>query len=401
MAMPLEGIRVVDWTGFLMGPRAGAHLADMGAEVIKIEHPAGGEPTRNVRGGVLPKPTTYSYAFQLENRGKKGMTLDLRQPKGQEVVHKLIETADVFLANFQYQALKKFNLDYETLSKINPKLIYALGTGWGMKGDDKDRPAFDYAVFARSGFMDAFGEPGTPPVMCRPGLGDHITAVTLAYAISLALYHRERTGEGQLVHASLFGCLIDAGALTLQAHLSTGVDVGRNGRLEAQNPLWNFYEAKDHEWVQFSMSHSDHYWTEFCKILEIEKYEKDPRFADHDSRDENHKELIAICDRALGLQNKAEWVRRLTGSDIVWAFVTTYAELAKDPQVWANDYIIEVDDPAIGKFKTTGIPINMSKSPGKVRVGAPELGQHTEELLLELGYTWENIIELKDAEVIG
>ncbi|MFQ5826303.1 MAG: CaiB/BaiF CoA transferase family protein [Dehalococcoidia bacterium] len=401
MAMPLEGIRVVDWTGFLMGPRAGAHLADMGAEVIKIEHPAGGEPTRNVRGGVLPTPTGYVYTFHLENRGKKSMTLDLSQPRGQEVVHKLIETADVFLSNFQYQALKRFHMDYDTLSGINPRLIYALGSGWGMRGADKDRPAFDYAVFARSGLMDSFGEPGTPPVMCRPGLGDHITAVTLAYAISLALYNRERTGEGQMVHASLFGCLIDAGALTLQAHLATGFPMGRNSRREAQNPLWNFYEVKDHEWVQFSMSHSDHYWPEFCRVLGIEECEKDPRFIDHDARDEHHLELIAIIDRALGSRAKEEWVERLTGTDIVWAFVTSYSDLAKDPQVWANDYITEVDDPSIGRINMVGIPIEMSKTPGKVRAGAPELGQHTEEVLLELGYTWDDIIGLKDAGIIG
>lgn len=402
MALVLEGIRVIDWTGFLMGPRAATHLADMGAEVIKIETPEVGEPTRGARGGVLPKPKgNFVYTWHLENRGKKSITIDLKKPRGQEIAQKLVKTADVFLSNFQYQALRRFKLDYETLSQINPRLIYAFGSGWGMRGPDKDRPAFDYAVFARSGMMDAFGEPGTPPVMCRPGLGDHITAVTLAYAVMLALYHRERTGEGQMVHASLLGCLVDAGALSLQAQISTDEPVGRNARNDAKNPLWNFYETKDHGFIQFSMSHSDHYWPEFCQVLGIEKCEKDPRFNSHENREIHCQELIPIIDKALGSRSKEEWIKRLTGTDIVWACVTTYTELAQDPQVWANDYIVKVKSENYGEQKMVGIPVNLSKTPGRVSPEAPELSQHTEEILLEMGYSWEDIGSLKDEKVIG
>lgn len=399
MAMPLEGIKVVECTGFLMGPRAGAHLADMGAEVIKIEHPQGGDPTRAGRGGMLPPPTGLIYAFELENRGKKSITLELSKEQGRKIAYQLIERADVFLSNYQLGVLQRLGLDYETLSRINPRLIYALGTGWGLKGPHKDRPAFDYAVWARSGLMDAMGEPASPPVVCRPGFGDHITAVLLDYAILLALFHRERTGEGQMVHVSLLSGLVDAAALSLQAHLSTGKKVSRVSRLDNGNPLWNFYETQDHQWIQFAMAQSDRHWHDFCLALGIENLEHDPRFDSHEARYKNCRELVVILDPILASRPRREWEERLEGKNVIWAFVTPYSEVAEDPQLWENGHLVEIDHPQVGRTRIVGVPIQLSKSPGKPGT-APELGQHTEEILLELGYTWGDILRLKDEEII-
>ncbi len=397
----LENIRVVECAAFLVGPRIAAHLADLGADVIKIEHPQGGEPMRNVRHrGSLPRIKDVNFTLELENRGKKSITLDLNTERGQEVAYRLIEGADVFVSNFQAQVLKRLKMDYETLSRINPRIIYAMVSGWGKGGPEKDRPGFDYSVFAESGLMASLGEPGTPPVPCRPGLGDHITAMVTSYGIMAALYHRERTGEGQMVHASILGSLIDAGALTLQAHLSPGEETGRVSRKSATNALWSFYETKDGHHIQFAMVQSDRFWPEFCAALDMGEHQNDPRFTDSYAREDNAVALIEIIDRIMASRTRDEWLEHFRGTDIICAPVMSYSELARKPQVKENNYVIEVDHATWGRIPMVGIPVDFSRTPGQVRGGAPELGQHTEEVLLELGYTWEDIGKLKDERVI-
>lgn len=400
MAMPLEGIRVLDLSAFVYGPHTAAHLADMGAEVIKVEHPAGGDGARGLSAIRLLPVSELNYMFEQDNRNKKAITSDLSQEQGKEIIYKLLPTCDVFLTNFQAGVLKKLGMDYETLSEINPKLVYAYGSGWGLKGPEKDSPAFDYVAFARSGLMQGFSEPDTPPVSCLPGFGDHIAAMTLAYGIMLALFHRERTGEGQMVHASLLGSLVEATSLSVAACLATGQDLPKTSRKEAANPLWNYYECQDKKWLQFAMLQTDRHWPDLCRALGLESLEKDPRFDSHQKRCDNNKALISILDETLRTKPREEWVKLFRGRNIIWGYVQNFLEVTKDPQLLENDYIVPFQHPAAGSTKVVGIPVQLSKTPGQVRSAAPELSQHTEEILLELGYTWEDIAKLKDQKVI-
>lgn len=400
--MILEGVKVVELALFLVGPRASAHLADLGADVIKIEHPQGGDPMRatTTNRGALPPMKDINFTFELENRGKKSVTLDVNKEKGREAAHRLVERADVFITNFQVAVLKRLGMDYDTLSALNPRLIYALCTGWGMRGPDKDRPGFDYAVFAESGLAHSFGEPGGLPVQCRPGFGDHITAITLAYGVMAALYHRERTGEGQLLHTSILGSLIEAGALSLQGHLSTGEEVGPVSRKDMANALWNCYQTKDGQWLQFAMVQPDRHWHDFCTAVGMEKYETDARFHNVHAREANRHELIEIIDEVMVTRPRDEWLERFRGKNLIYAPIVPYSQVARNPQLRENGYIVQAEHPSKGSIDLVGAPVNFSRTPGSVRSTAPELGQHTEEVLLDLGYSWEDIGALKEGEVI-
>jgi crotonobetainyl-CoA:carnitine CoA-transferase CaiB-like acyl-CoA transferase len=405
MAMPLEGVKVLEFTQRLYGPRAGVHLAEMGADSIKIETPDGGDPIRGfIRpdyGGDLPRPTTANYLFELENHDKRSIALNMKHQKGQEIAHNLVRRSDIFLTNFQPDSLRRMNMDYETLSRINRRLIYAIGSGWGIEGPDKDRPGYDYVAFAASGLMHTMGQPGATPVGNRPGMGDHFTAVMLAFAIMLALYYREKSGEGQMVHVGLLAGLIEGGLAPLQGHLATGEEINRVDRRAVDNPFWNFYEVAGGDWVQFAMPNSDNYWDDICRVLGLEECRHDPRFDTQAHRKKNNREFIQILDKAMLAHTRAEWEQLFKESSLVYGFVDSYSQLAANPQVRANKWIVDIDHPTAGRMPVVGVLPQLSKTPGEIRSVAPTLGQHTEEILLDMGYTTEDIAGFKDSGVIG
>ncbi|MBI2867813.1 MAG: CoA transferase [Chloroflexi bacterium] len=398
--MPLQAIKVVELAAFVFGPHAACHLGDMGAEVIKIEHPAGGDPSRGMAAIRSLPIAGLNYLFEQDNRNKKSVTLDLRQAAGREIAYKLVERADVFVSNFQVEVLQRLGMDYETLAKINPRLVYALGSGWGLRGPDKDLQAFDFVAFARCGLMATMGEPDCPPPTALPGMGDHIAATTLAFGIMVALFHRQATGQGQLVHTSLLGSLIEAGSLNLQACLSSGQDVPRVARTSAANPLWNYYQTKDGRWLQLAMLQTDRHWPDLCQALSLQKLEYDSRFSSHQSRVANNVALISILDQVFADRTLDEWAVNFRGRNVIWGYVSTYAQVAQDPQVRENNHIVEFEHPAAGLIELVGLPVELDKTPGEIRLAAPELGQHTEEVLLSLGYDWKAISELKESNVI-
>ncbi|MBI4287647.1 MAG: CoA transferase [Chloroflexi bacterium] len=398
--MLLDGIKVIELGQFIFVPYCATHLADFGAEIIKIENPAGGDPMRFVQRQSHLPDVGINYYFDQNNRGKKSLALDVNQAKGQEIVRKLVQRGDIFMTNFQVETLKRMRLDYETLSKVNPRLIYALGTGYGTRGPDRNRGGFDFGVWARTGLMASLGEPGTPQVQCQPGFGDHVAAMNLFAAIGLALYHRERTGEGQLVHVSLYGSLLDAGSSSLQAALATDHEVAQKDRLASPNPLCNSYVTKDGKWLMISSKQPDRNWHDFCAALGLETLENDPRFKDTASRANHCRELISILDSTFARLTMSDVEQRLKGRNVHWSPSLTYGQVAKDPQVWENNYVAEVTHPQFGPFKTWTNSLEFSRTPFQVRSGTAELGQHNEEILLGLGYTWEDIGRLKDGKVI-
>lgn len=399
MVMPFEGIKVLDLTVWQQGPVATAMLADMGADVIKIEEPGRGDPGRGLvwRSDNAPV-NTY---FEVHNRNKRGLTLDIRKDAGREVFHKLIEKTDVFVHNQRPGVVERRGIDYATLSKINPRLIYAYGNGFGSKGPDVEKPSFDIIAQGRGAALSVAGEPGEPPPLIQVvGAADWVSGVMLLYGIVTALFTRERTGIGQEVEVSLLGSQAAYGQLALQRYLFSGKAPGKVSRKTVANPLWSTYEAKDGKWLIVAALQADRYWPDFCQVLGLDKVKSDPRFNNINTRREHAEELIVILDKAFKTKNRDEWVKGFEGVDIPCGPVNDYGELAKDPQMLANNYLVDFDHPSVGKFKTVGLPVRLSKTPGSLRLPAPELGQHKEEILLEFGFTWDDIGELIENEVI-
>lgn len=405
MAGPLEGIRVLDWTMWQFGPVAGAMLGDLGADVIKIEERVGGDPARGMVRLLdyleVRLPAGRNWYFETNNRNKRSLTVDLKKQKGREIIYKLVERSDVFLQNFRKGVAERLGIDYETLSKINPRLIYACGSGYGLAGPEAHKPAFDFSGQARSGLMWIFGQPGDPPLPGTAGVSDQMGATMLAYGVLAALVARERTGEGQLIDVCHLSATMWLIGLSIGSHLLLRKGWPRYDRTHAGNPLWNWYQCKDGKWLILCMVQSQRYWADLCRVMGLEELIDDPRFNDAEPRRQNCVELIKILDRAFATRTRAEWEKALTeGGDFVYQAVQDLEDLEHDPQVIANKYIVDFDHPALGPVKMLNCPVAFSKTPAGIFRSAPEFGENTEEILLELGYSWEDIVQLKDEEVI-
>ena len=401
MAGALEGIRVVELGHWVAVPSACALLADGGAEGIKVEEPGVGDAMRGMTAieGVAVGPV--HFWFEQINRNKKSVAVDLRRERGREVVHRLVRTADVFASNFRLSVLKRFGMDYHTLSQLNPRLVYTVLTGFGKLGPDREKPGYDYSAFwARGGLMDRLGPPGAPPAPQRPGLGDNITSMLMAGTISTALYARERTGLGQELDLSLFNTAVWALSIDIVTALVSGMEIPKTDRRTVRNPLWNTYQTRDGRWLQLIMLQTDRFWPGFCQATGCQHLEKDPRFESHQKREENSQALIAILEPVFASQTLAEWEAVMSRYDLIFGRVQGVKEVLSDPQALENGFFAEVDHPAAGRTRLIGSPVKFSQTPASVRVAAPQVGQHTEEVLLGLDYTWEDLGELKRAQAI-
>jgi len=403
MTMPLDGIRVVDWTIWQQGPVASVMLGDLGAEVIKVEERIGGDPGRGVlRAQGMDLSDRPNFYFEANNRNKKSLTVDLKKPDGVEIVRRLADRADVFVQNFRFGVAARLGLDAATLRARNPRLVYASATGYGPEGAERAAPSFDYLGIARSGIMLAAGEPGQPPLAIAGGIADQMGAVMLAYGVLAALLAREKTGRGQEVDASHLGSMSWLQGLSLSAKLMLGFALPRMPRNQAVNPLWNHYRCGDDKWLALSMLQPDRYWTKLCHTLGIPQAADDPRFADMGTRAANAAACVALLDETFASRPRAEWIARLAPSgDFIVSIVNSVDDLPDDPQVIANGYVAAFEHPVHGPTRVVGMPVRLSETPGSIRLPAPEFGQHTEEVLLDvLGYTWDDIARLRDAEVI-
>ena len=398
MADLLDGIRVLDLTVFQQGPYASSMLADLGADVIKIEGPDTPDPGR---GFDLPGGRSEFHAyFHTLNRGKRAISLDLKSERGRGVLHRLVEGADVFVSNVRYKALERLHADYETLSAINPSLVYAHASGYGPNGPDADLGSMDMLGVARGGLMAVTGEPGGPPTRIGAPIGDHVGAICLGFGIMAALFHRQRTGEGQRLEGSLL-----AGQLCIQSHNIAGAlfdnRIPPRQKRGGPNPAWNLYQGSDGKWFALGMSR-DKFWRGICKVIDRPEWVTDERYASLDSRLENRDEIVAQLDAIFEAKPAAEWVAQFSDANLMATMVNDYTDVGKDPQALINGYITEVARPdGRSPVKMVNLPILFSKTPSRIRGLAPEFGQHTEEVLLEAGYAWEEIAELSTAGVIG
>ena len=402
MPAPLEGLRVIDWTIWQQGPVASMMLGDLGAEVIKIESRDGGDPGRGLvamGGEGSDRPNFY---FEANNRNKQSLTLDLKQPEAREIVHKLAEVSDVFVQNYRKGVAERLGLGYEALSARNPKLIYANATGYGPEGPDAGEPSFDQLGLARSGIMFAAGEPDMPPLPIGGGIADQMGAVLLAYGVLAAVVARERFGVGQVVDASHLGSMSFLQGLSLTSKLINGAAFPRMARAKTFNPLWNHYRCGDDQWIAVGMLQPDRYWADFCKAIGRPELGTDERFASMGARAGNAEACIAILDEVFASQPRAHWMEALrSGGDFIYTVVNRVDDLPEDPQMLANDYIVEIEHPSHGPTRYVGVPVRLSETPGAVRSAAPEHGQHSELLLTELlGYSWDEVGALRERGVI-
>jgi crotonobetainyl-CoA:carnitine CoA-transferase CaiB-like acyl-CoA transferase len=404
MPQPLEGLLVLDWTIWQQGPICSAMLGDMGARVIKIEQRGTGDPGRYLvgAGGVdtSAKPNRY---FEANNRNKESIAVDLKKPEGREVVLALAEKADVFVQNFRNGVAARLGIGYESMKARNPKIIYASATGYGPRGDESGEPSFDHLGLARSGIMNAAGEPGMPPLGIAGGIADQMGGAMLAYGVVNAIVARERFGIGQEVLGSHLGSMAFLQGLSLSMKLMAGIAIPRSFRARAANPLWNHYRCADDQWLALAMLQPDRYWADFADAIERPELADDERFATMLARTQNAAECVAIIDAAFGSKPRADWLARLRShsGDFIFTIVNSVDDLPDDPQVAANGYVVEVDHPQHGPTKMVGLPVELSETPGSVRRTAPELGQDTEMLLMDvLGWDWERIEELRKSGAI-
>ncbi|MEK7354720.1 MAG: CoA transferase, partial [Chloroflexota bacterium] len=395
MAGVLDGLKVLSMELMEAVPAASVWLADWGADVLKIE-PLTGDQFRGTRriGGASVyidiDGAEVNPRFELLNRGKKSIALDLKQQEGRDIVYKLVKTADIFMTNNEAKALANLKMEYETLSKINPKLIYAFLNAYGTAGPDKDGPGYDrVSAWARAGFQYLIGEPGSTPPTQRSGMMDKTVAPHVLAGVLAALWHREKTGEGQKLEASLFHSAVWTLSGDIQIALVAN-PLPKDDRSRVANPLWSSYRCQDDRWLCLGMLRPDPYWVPLCKALERPDLERDPRFDSMEARRQNNLELISVLDEIFASQDVEYWEKRCRQYNLIYARVQNAVEVTEDPQALANNLFVDLNHPA-GHVPMIASPIKFIQNPAEIRGPSPEIGQHTEEILLELGYSWEDI----------
>jgi crotonobetainyl-CoA:carnitine CoA-transferase CaiB-like acyl-CoA transferase len=399
----LEGVRVVEVAQWWFVPSGGAVLADWGADVVKIEHPVTGDPQRGlVTSGFFPPTGGVNFMMEQSNRGKRSVGVDLGNPRGLEVLHRLVANADVFLTNFLPAARRRLGIDVEHIRKVNPRIIYARGHGHGVRGPDVEKGGYDAASFwSRGGIAHALTPAGADrPVMQRAAFGDSAGGMTTAGGIAAALFHRERTGEASVVDVSLLGTAMWILAPDIVLAKFTDQEMPMFPRNQAPNPIVNSYRTKDERWIFLNMLQPDRFWADLCRHLDRPDLVTDPRFENGMARFQNREACVGELDAIFGSRTLAEWRERLRDVEGVWAPMQTAKEVGHDVQALANGYLTEVDRGDGTTFTLVSSPVQFDETTPALRP-APDMGQHTEEVLLAAGYSWEELASLKDAGAIS
>ena len=403
MAGPLDGYRVVEVAAWTFVPAAGAVLADWGADVLKVEHPETGDPQRGlIASGLVPAAGGVNYLMEQPNRGKRSIGIDISTPDGLEILLRLVETADVFVTNFLPGSCERLGIGLDAIRTRNPKIIYARGHGQGVRGERAGRGGFDLAVYwAQSGIADALTvTEGSYPPFQRAAFGDVVGGQTIAGGIAAALLKRERTGEPSVIDVSLLHLGLWQLSADVVASGVIGQRVPKYDRSEMPSPLTNVYKTSDGRFLYLVYLQADRFWPEVChKVLERPDLVDDERFATAAVRFQNRKECIAIFDEIFASQPLSYWRERLDAIGGVWGPVQDALEVHHDPQVIANGYLPELTDDNGSTFHLVSNPVQFDETPPQLR-RAPNHGEHTEEILQEMGHDWERIIALKESGAI-
>ena len=398
MSGPLEGIRILDLTWVLAGPFASMALCDLGADVIKVERPPGGDVART----TAPLIDGESCYFFSVNRGKRSVTIDLKTPRGRDLFLRLVEQVDVVMENFTPGTMEGLGLAYDVLAERNPRLIYAATSGFGRTGPHRLRPALDVVVQGMGGVMSITGEPGGPPV--RPGLslGDIAAGLFTAIGVLAALYERERSGRGQIVDVGMLDCQVAILENAFVRYFATGQVPQPIGTRHPVATPFQAFPTKD-GYIVLALSWGvENQWELYCATIGRPELIDDPRFDTGPLRTEHHAELEPILIDAMKQKTTAEWVREFDAIGLPCGPLNNIAQVAELPQVKAREMLVEVEHPRIGRFKLPNTPVKLSRTPGSVRGPSPGVGQHTEEVLRELlGLASEELAELRRAGAIA
>jgi crotonobetainyl-CoA:carnitine CoA-transferase CaiB-like acyl-CoA transferase len=395
---PLAGVKVVEMGVWVAGPSCGAILADWGAEVTKIEPPEG-DPFRGLFANLLSIPA--NPPFELDNRGKRSIALNLENEEARALAHKLVDEADVFVSNMRPRVLEKYGLSYDECNARNPRIVYAQLTGYGPDHDESNRAAYDIGAFwSRAGVVASLMPAGTPePPSQRGGMGDHMTGQSAAGAISAALYNREKTGKGQRLAVSLMRIGAYMMGWDLNTHLRLGFPIAPYDRHHAVNPIINNFQDRDGRWFWLLLLQADRHWPDLLGALDAAWLNEDERFSSIPARMQNQVELVDELDKLFAKHSLAEWQPIFDAHNVWFAPVQTLEEVAADPMAEAAGVFVNVEAPE-GMQRQVASPADFYGTPVEIRGWAPELGQNTEEILLELGFDWDKIIALKEAGAI-
>ena len=399
---PLEGVRIVECAIWHAGPGASAILGDMGAKVIKIET-LNGDPEREQKhlGAVkfdVSAGSDWSFLFEFSNRNKKGICLDIKKKEGRDIFNRLVESADVFLTNLRKSTKPRLGLDYETLKKVNPQIIHASVSGFGLEGPMSDIGAFDPMGQAVSGMVFLAGT--DEPVLLQAVVLDQATAITASHAIITALFYRERHGIGQEVHVSLYSSALWLMHANLLATSLMKTNPVIPWDRQKNSPLRNCFKCKDGKWIMGTNQPEEKFWEKFCDITGQPHLTNDPRYADTVTRVENAGTLMDIYDKVFMTRTRDEWMQLFRQNGFMFAPVQQLEEVLKDEQALLNDYVVDFDHPFLGQVKLPGFPVTFSANRVGTRNASPGLGQHTDPVMKDMGYSDRDIQRLRRGGVI-